>query len=115
MTQFTRRRALKLATAATLVSPLLATIARAESHATVHAVTIKGNAFDPADITINAGDTITFTNEDRAPHTVTEVNGAFDTGRFGKGETATLMFPSAGRFDYFCAVHPSMKGTITIV
>lgn len=110
MTQISRRKALQLTATATASLPLLAGAAQAATHN----VTIKSFKFDPADITIAAGDTITFTNEDGAPHTATDVNGAFDTGRLNRSDAASLTFGSAGSFDYFCAFHPNMKGTITV-
>ena len=78
-----------------------------------HAVAIKGMKFVPAEITVAAGDTITFTNEDGAPHTATANDGSFDTGRLKRGESATVTIATAGAFDYICKVHPSMKGKVT--
>lgn len=103
-----------MAVTASAAVPLLAASAHAASHATVHAVAIKNFTFDPANVTINAGDSIVFTNQDGAPHTATDANGAFDTGRLDKGGSATLTFAGAGAFNYFCKFHPNMKGTITI-
>jgi len=79
-----------------------------------HIVRIAGHAFSPANLTIAAGDSVTFVNEDGAPHTATANNGSFDTGRLGRGDSATLTFNSAGTFDYFCAVHPSMTAQLTV-
>ena len=109
-----RRKALGLTATATVALPLMAARASAASHATVHAVTIKSFAFEPADLTIAVGDSVVFTNEDSAPHTATDANGAFDTGRLDKGGSATLTFNGAGSFDYICTFHPKMKGKITI-
>ena len=81
---------------------------------TVHAVTIQGFAFEPAELTINAGDQVVFTNEDRAPHTATADNGSFDTGTLNRGQSATLTFSGAGTFTYFCAIHPNMKASLTV-
>lgn len=78
-----------------------------------HAVKIVGFKFEPASLTIAAGDTITFTNEDNAPHTATADDGAFDTGRLGKGESATVTVTAAGEHPYICQIHPMMKGTVT--
>ena len=58
-------------------------------------------------------DTITFTNEDGAPHTATADDGAFDTGRLTKGQSATVTVSASGDHAYKCLVHPSMKGTVT--
>lgn len=76
-----------------------------------HAVTIQGMKFSPANIEIKAGDTITFTNKDSAPHTATAKDGSFDTGRLGKGESATVTV-GAGSHDYICEIHPMMKGKV---
>jgi len=113
MTHMTRRAFGKLALATTGAS-LLATIAPADGHAKDHKVTIKGFAFSPANLTINAGDTVTFVNVDSAPHTATARNKSFDTGRLGQGAKATLKFSTAGEIKYFCAFHPMMKGSITV-
>jgi len=110
MTKFSRRDAIKLTATATATLPLLAGAAQAATHN----VTIKSFMFDPADLTIAAGDSVIFTNEDGAPHTATDVNGAFDTGRLNRGGSATLTFAGAGAFEYFCEFHPNMKGKITI-
>ena len=114
MTKITRRHALGMTASATVVLPFMAASAHAASHATVHAVTIKNFTFEPADLTINVGDSVAFTNEDSAPHTATDANGAFDTGRLNKGGTAQMTFGGVGSFDYVCTFHPRMKGKITI-
>jgi plastocyanin len=77
-----------------------------------HAVAIKGMKFDPPSISVAVGDTITFTNEDSAPHTATALDGAFDTGRLNKGQSAQVKISAAGDAPYKCLIHPSMKGTV---
>jgi plastocyanin len=77
-----------------------------------HAVTIQGMKFSPANITIAAGDTITFTNKDSAPHNATAADGSFATPRLGKGESAKVTV-GAGTHDYICTIHPMMKGKVT--
>lgn len=77
-------------------------------------VTITGFAFQPADLTIAAGSTVTFVNKDGAPHTATDKQGAFDTGRLARGKGAKITFSTAGKFAYLCEIHPSMTGTITV-
>lgn len=113
MTSISRRNFL-IAAPVALGAATLAQSALADGHATTHTVLIKGFAFEPANLTINAGDTVVFVNEDNAPHTATADNGTFDTGRLGRGSSAGLTFQNAGTFGYFCAVHPSMKGSITV-
>ncbi len=111
MTQ-TRRDFLRTGAATLATLPVLATAARAQ---TTHTVTIKNMAFSPADLTIAAGDTVTWINEDRPGHSAWEDSGdAFDTGILRNGETASLTFGSAGSFSYRCRPHARMRGTITI-
>lgn len=110
MPNLTRRQMLARVATAAAALPVLATGARAATHQ----VSIEGFAFSPASITIAAGDTVVFTNNDSAPHTATADSGAFDTGRLSRGSSAQLTFNSPGAFSYFCAVHPNMKGAITV-
>lgn len=113
MTNLTRRGAFRLC-AALVALPLTAAIARAAGHATAHTVVIKDFAFTPADIQIKVGDSITWINEDNVRHSVTDLNGAFDTGLLSQGQEATMTFGGLGKFDYRCTPHAKMRGTITI-
>ena len=106
-----RRKSLKLMLMCLAGLPLLAAARKAE--AATHTVTIQGFAFNPASLNVAVGDTVTFTNQDGAPHTATAGNGAFDTGRLNKGKSATVTIGAAGTHAYICKFHPSMKGTIT--
>ncbi|MGJ8610394.1 MAG: cupredoxin domain-containing protein [Octadecabacter sp.] len=108
----TRRQFIQTAVAGLATLPVLATAARAQ---TTHTVTIKNMAFSPADLTISAGDTVTWINEDRMRHSAWDDSGnAFDTGLLGNGDTASLTFNGAGSFSYRCRPHSNMRGTITI-
>lgn len=102
------RRTLIIAGLALLAAPL------GSAMAADHQVTIKSFKFSPAQITVAAGDTITFTNEDGAPHTGTALDGSFDTGRLNKGESGTVTLSSAGSVEFKCNFHPNMKGTVTV-
>ncbi len=96
-----------------LVSSLIIGICHGSAFAAEHQVAIKGMAFSPAELTVEAGDTVTFTNEDLAPHTGTATDKSFDTGILNQGESKTVEITKAGAVDYFCIVHPSMKGKVT--
>ena len=113
MSIINRRNVLRL-TAMAAAIPFATSIAFADGHATTHQVTIKNFGFEPSNLTINAGDTVVFVNEDGAPHTATADNGSFDTGNLRRGQEASLSFSAGGTFSYFCAVHPRMKGSITV-
>ena len=76
---------------------------------------ISNFAFAPQEIEVAVGQEITWTNEDSAPHTVTATSGAeFDSGTMEQGATYTWKATKAGTVEYFCAIHPSMTGTITV-
>jgi plastocyanin len=80
---------------------------------------MKNTAFTPANRTISVGTTLTWKNQDNFAHTVTSgtpgsPSGLFDSGNLGSGGTFSYTFNSAGSFKYFCSIHPSMTGTITV-
>lgn len=77
-------------------------------------VTIDGFAFDPAGLTINVGDTVTWTNDDDVAHTATADGGGFDTGNIAANASDGVTFDQAGTFAYHCTIHPQMTGTITV-
>lgn len=91
-------------------------IAKAQSSGEA-AVTIDSFQFKPKKITIKKGESVSFTNNDAAPHTVSPANGAkfTGTGRLLKGESKTVEFDEVGTQNYVCDFHPSMKGTINVV
>lgn len=78
------------------------------------AVTIDDFAFSPAEITAEAGTEIVWSNSDAAPHTVTELDGAFDSGTLEPGDPFAHVFDEPGAFSYRCEIHPEMQGRITI-
>ncbi|KEQ56330.1 Plastocyanin protein [Marine Group I thaumarchaeote SCGC AAA799-E16] len=76
--------------------------------------------YSPADITINAGDTVEWVNVDTAAHTVTGgspadgPSGVFDSSLVMGGASYSFTFEDAGSYDYFCMVHPWMVGSVTV-
>ncbi len=77
-----------------------------------HAVEISGFRYTPAVLTIQAGDSVTWTNRDSARHTVT--GGVLDSPLFGAGESFTFTFDAPGTYGYICTPHPSMTGTVIV-
>jgi plastocyanin len=77
-------------------------------------VTIDNFAFAPATLTVKAGGTVTWTNKDEEPHTVAATDGSFHSPGMGTGATFSHTFPTAGKFDYVCSIHPSMHGTVVV-
>jgi plastocyanin len=71
-------------------------------------VAIRDFAFDPATVTIKAGEAVAWTNEDSSSHTATTPDRGCDTGSISRGETVALVFPAAGTYTYTCTIHASM-------
>ena len=86
----------------------------AASSATAPAVHIKNDAFEPHTLTISAGQTVTFTNDDDDAHTVTANDGSFDSKGLDTNGVWRHAFTKPGTYPYFCQLHPFMKGTIVV-
>jgi plastocyanin len=79
------------------------------------AVTIRNFAFSPRTVHLRVGGRITFTNEDSTPHTATADNGtSFDSGTLVEGQSMTITFKTPGTFQYHCAFHAFMTGTVIV-
>lgn len=76
-------------------------------------VTIEKMHFLPAEITVQAGDTVKWTNKDFVGHTATATDKSFDVV-VPAGGSGTLVVKSPGTLDYFCRFHPMMKGRIVV-
>lgn len=88
---------------------------------TVHVVGLEAPFFSPNSINVSAGTSVTFDNVDANLHTVTSVesgskqpNGIFDSGLLKANEKFTVTFDEPGEYEYFCALHTNMKGTVIV-
>ena len=78
-------------------------------------IDIANFAFSPSSLTINAGDSITWTNRDSSAHTVTSDSGnELDSERISNGQIYTHVFAQPGTYSYHCTPHPGMKATIVV-
>jgi plastocyanin len=77
-------------------------------------VSIDMFAFTPEAITINAGDSVTWTNDDGSPHGVKYADGSAGNDYMMPGAAYTRRFDNAGTFDYACPIHPYMTGRIVV-
>src|SRR5829696_5898129 len=77
-------------------------------------VTIRDFEFAPSSVTVNVGDTVTWTNDGPTPHSATSSSGVFDTGIMDAGQSGSHTFTEAGTFAYICTPHPNMHGTIVV-
>ena len=85
----------------------------AAAQATSQTVTIQSFAFSPPTVTINVGESVTWTNKDPVDHTATANGGAFNKPVPPNG-SVTVLFSVAGTYAYHCSIHPSMTGTIVV-
>ena len=89
------------------------TSAAARTGATVKA-SMKSIAFQPGRIEIPTGTTVAWTNNDAVQHTVTAVDRSFDSGNMAPGASWPHTFTKPGTYQFFCVVHPFMKGTVIV-
>lgn len=101
------RRDFGIAVVATLLLP--AGSARAED-AAVH---IDNFVFEPGQLTVKVGQTVTWTNRDDIPHTVV-CAGKFRSKTMDTDDTFTFTFTAPGDYKYFCSLHPHMTGAVKV-
>ncbi len=78
-------------------------------------ISIKNYQFDPASLIVKKGATVIWTNNDAAPHIVGGDQNAWSAGPTMKqGDTYAHTFGTVGTFEYHCAIHPNMRGTIVV-
>jgi plastocyanin len=70
--------------------------------------------FVPARLTVKAGTTVTWRNEDDIPHTVTSVTQLFKSRALDTDDSFSFTFTESGTYEYFCSLHPRMTATIVV-
>jgi plastocyanin len=80
----------------------------------VGAETLGNRAFVPANLNIDTGTTVTWTNSDRESHTSTSDVAGWNSGTISPGRQFSFTFQTAGTFAYHCAIHPGMTGTVVV-
>ena len=83
------------------------------AHAEEIEVKIDNFTFAPQKLTVKAGTTATWINEDDIPHTVVST-GHFRSKPLDTGDKFTFTFTTPGTYEYFCSLHPHMTGTIVV-
>lgn len=76
-------------------------------------VTIENFMFVDSTASVSVGDTVRWTNNQSVSHTVTSGEELWDT-TLSNGGTFEFTFDDAGTYPYFCAIHPSMTGTVEV-
>jgi plastocyanin len=123
MNPASRRRRMTLLLGAVGVAALLAAalpeltaagaaaVTAAASSATVD---IDNFAFTPAALTVTAGTTVTWKNEDDSPHRIGDKNGTFKSAALDTDDSFSHTFAAPGEYPYICTIHPYMLGTIIV-
>jgi len=89
------------------------TTTRTTSNSTT-TVDITDDEFDPSELNIASGTTVTFVNSGTGPHTATADNNLFDTGELAQGESLDVYLEGAGSVTYHDELNPDMTGSITV-
>jgi plastocyanin len=84
-----------------------------------HSASLTDDASQPNPVQAATGDTVTWSNDDSQPHSVTsgvngEPDGRFDSGIMAPGATFDFTFTETGEYPYFCLLHPNQVGTIMV-
>ena len=107
---------------ATVTTPLQTTqqltittipVPQTTSSVSANTILIKNFAFDPASITVKAGSTVRWVNQDSVPHRIVFADGADSTVLAGM-QSWSRKFDQAGTYDYACTIHPTMLGTVIV-
>jgi plastocyanin len=77
-------------------------------------VGIDNFTFTPASLTVKAGTTVTWTNRDDIPHTVTSTAKLFKSKALDTDDKFSFTFATPGSYEYFCSLHPHMTGKIVV-
>jgi plastocyanin len=77
-------------------------------------VNIDQFAFVPQRLTVNAGTTVTWINEDDVPHTIASSSKRFKSKALDTNDKFSFTFTTSGTYEYFCSLHPHMTGAIVV-
>lgn len=99
-----------IAITAVLVVAATGTLAHGEEPA----VKIDNFTFSPQTLTVPAGTTVMWKNQDDIPHTVTSTTKAFKSQALDTDDSFSFTFTTAGVYEYFCSLHPHMTGKIVV-
>jgi amicyanin len=104
---------------AVLFSALASTACLAEDQTNAGAgpvatVSMDHNTFNPCEITVVPGTTVTWVNKEAMPHTVVDTNKGFRSKILAKDASFSFTFATAGDYDYLCSIHPNMKGKVIV-
>jgi len=77
-------------------------------------VKIDNFSFNPQEITVATGTTVTWVNQDDIPHTVTSTTDAFKSKALDTDGKFSFKFDKPGTYDYYCSIHPKMTAKVIV-
>ena len=113
MTTIVRNIWVAIALAAAVLAPA-AIFPTAFVRAAETEVNIDQFTFLPQRITVKAGTTVTWINEDDVPHTIVSSSKVFKSKALDTADKFSFTFTTPGTYDYFCSVHPHMTGAVVV-
>jgi plastocyanin len=98
------------------VSAAQATVAD-DSKAAAETITVRisGMRFEPANLTVKPGTTVTWVMNEQTPHTITGQGNELRSNTLQMKQTYSFTFNESGRYDYACDFHPSMQGVVKVM
>src|SRR5215470_15647165 len=109
-----RGRQLRRIAAAALAGLALGVRAAIASGAAAAEIRIHDFRFDPPTLSVPVGATVTWVNHDEEVHTVTSAEGLFTSPGLDGDQRFSYRFEKPGTYQYRCALHPQMQGTIVV-
>lgn len=103
-----------IAVSTLLVGVLISPLVIAKASTAEHVIVIENMTFTPAELTVQAGDKITWMNKDLVPHTVTAINKKFDSKMIEPGKNWSYHARHKGSIPYKCSFHPSMSAKLIV-
>ena len=110
----TRRTLIRLATALAVVLALATGGPTTSAQAADNEVKIDNFTFAPQRITVKAGVTVTWINDDDIPHTIASSSKLFKSKALDSEDKFSFTFTTPGTYEYFCSLHPHMTGAIVV-
>ena len=78
------------------------------------AAALGNKAYTPDDVNVAVGATVTWMNTDSVAHTSTSNASGWNSGTLAPGAQFSFAFQTAGTFQYHCAIHPGMIGSVIV-
>jgi plastocyanin len=110
----TTARPARLAAALLAIALLAPTGTSLPAVAAEMTVKIANFTFAPQSLSVHAGTTVTWVNDDDIPHVIAEKDGQFRSKALDTGDSFSQVFTKPGKVEYYCAIHPHMTGEIVV-